>query len=402
MTSHILTGFGFGPIQAGLFASEAYKSGNFERIVIAEIDQELVDTIRSNDGSFTVNVASSTGVTVERIDGIEIFNPLIKSDKEKLISSVSQSTEIVTSLPSVHFYETGKNSVASLIAQGRNRSTEAAIIYTAENNNNAAEILRRKVQDRMDRLDGNMQFLNTVIGKMSQVVSDKDDILDKNLRPITPGFNRAFLVEEFNKILVSECRVKYFTPGIQVFVEKEDLLPFEEAKLFGHNAVHVLLAFLGSCKGYQKMAEISGDNEIMRIAHDAFINEIGTALVRKYASLNEYLFTDEGFRLYAEDLLNRMINPYLDDTIERTTRDIKRKLGLNDRVFGTMALCMEERIDPENMAKAAAAGLKCFIKQSSLDDHLSCRDVLHLLWQNDDNPYKEAITQKVESYFSSY
>ena len=59
MAEHILTGFGFGPIQAGLFIHEAYQSGNFSRIVIVEIDQALVDGIRANKGTYYVNVASS-------------------------------------------------------------------------------------------------------------------------------------------------------------------------------------------------------------------------------------------------------------------------------------------------------------------------------------------------------
>ena len=55
MSKHIFTGFG--PIQGGLFVDEAYASGNFSRIVIAEIDQKLVDAVRANGGSYAVNIA---------------------------------------------------------------------------------------------------------------------------------------------------------------------------------------------------------------------------------------------------------------------------------------------------------------------------------------------------------
>jgi hypothetical protein len=63
LNEHTFVGFGFGPIQSGLFVAEAFKSGNFKRIVIAEIDQKLVDAIRANKGSYAVNVASSSGIT---------------------------------------------------------------------------------------------------------------------------------------------------------------------------------------------------------------------------------------------------------------------------------------------------------------------------------------------------
>jgi hypothetical protein len=88
-----------------------------------------------------------------------------------------------------------------------------------------------------------VRFLNTVIGKMSGVITDPLQLHALGLTPITPEAGRAFLVEAFNRILIS--RIHFDTPGfqrgIQAFIEKDDLLPFEEAKLFGHNATHAWL-----------------------------------------------------------------------------------------------------------------------------------------------------------------
>ena len=66
MNKHIFVGFGFGPIQAGLFLREAYKSGNFDRLIVAEIDQKLVDAVRKNNGSYCVNVAQKTALNQNR------------------------------------------------------------------------------------------------------------------------------------------------------------------------------------------------------------------------------------------------------------------------------------------------------------------------------------------------
>lgn len=363
---HVFTGFGFGPIQSGLFVNEAFQSGNFSRIVIAEIDRKLVDTIRANSGSYYINVAKSDGIETIKIDGIEIFNPNVEEDRQKLLEALSQSTEIVTSLPSVKFFDMCENSVASLIAQGlKNSQADATIIYTAENNNHAAEILEEKVYQKIDDASlNNVRFLNTVIGKMSQVVIDADEIKEKNLKPIAPGIDRAFLVEEFNRILVTKTNIPRFTPGIEVFIEEEDLLPFEEAKLYGHNAIHALLAFLGAYKGYTKMKELKDDKKIMKIARDAFLNESGAALMKKYSDLNDELFTETGYKDYAEDLLERMTNPYLSDTIERAARDPVRKLGISDRIFGTMFLAIGHGIEPVNMAVGAMAGITVLLKKA--------------------------------------
>jgi mannitol-1-phosphate/altronate dehydrogenase len=245
-----------------------------------------------------------------------------------------------------------------------------------------------------------VQFINTVIGKMSQVVTKKDEIIPKKLKPIAPGSERAFLVEEFNKILVTKCHIKNFTSGIRVFIEKEDLLPFEEAKLFGHNAIHALLAYLGASKGYKKMAELKNDGEIMTIARDAFLNESGAALIKRYKNLNAPLFTEQGYKAFAEDLLERMTNPYLDDTIERAARDSQRKLGLNDRIFGTMQLALEFGIESKNMGIGAFAGIKILLKNAeinkvpvslrfeSLDiDGTKIRSICEWLWRSESGPY---------------
>jgi mannitol-1-phosphate 5-dehydrogenase len=383
MKKHILTGFGFGPIQSGLFVAEAFKSGNFKRIVIAEIDQRLVDAVRANNGTYYINIAGVGGIETVEVKGIEIYNPTVEKDRLQIIDALAHSTEIVTSLPSVKFYDAGENSVASLISAGLKTSkAEATIVYTAENNNHAAEILEEVIQKKLGKIPANVQFLNTVIGKMSQVVTDKDEILQKNIKTISPGIDRAFLVEEFNRILVTKCNIKNYTPGIEVFLEKEDLLAFEEVKLFGHNAIHALLGYLGAYKGYKKMSELANDKPIMQIARDAFLKESGAALVKKYSHLKDELFTEAGYKKYAEDLLVRIVNPYLDDTTERAARDPQRKLGPTDRIFGTMQLALEYGVKPNNMAKGAAAGL------------------IYLLKANQSNVNRQILSQKLKEIFT--
>ena len=408
MTDHVFTGFGFGPIQSGLFVKEAFDSGNFKRIVISEIDQKLVDAVRADDGSYYVNVARSDGIEALKIDNVELLNPAIDSDRKKLVEVLADSTEIVTSLPSVKIYEAGGNiSVSSLISAAIiNNKAKAKTIYTAENNNAAAEILERLVSAKTGTaVADNIRFLNTVIGKMSRVVTDIEEIEQLNLKPIAKGVDRAFLVEEFNHILVTKTDIEGFTAGIKVFVEKEDLLPFEEAKLYGHNAVHALLAYLGYIKGHSRMTELKNDPQIMQIARDAFINESGKALIKKYADLGDNLFTEPGYKYFADDLLERMANQYLGDTVARAGRDIVRKLGINDRIFGTMAVVIENGIEPVNMAMGALAGIKWLIdnvEKIDLPEKLKftnwpditdrqIADVLNWLWVGKTNKFTSQI-----------
>jgi len=388
MSDHTFAGFGFGPIQAGLFAKEAFQSGSFQRIVVAEIAQPLVQAVRANGGTYYVNVAKTDGIETLKIDNVELLNPTQPKDSDIFRAALAEATEIVTSLPSVDFYSSGQtNSVAALIAEAvRAGKAQGTIVYAAENNNHAAEILQQAVtqgraaNSRAGTHDlPRMQFLNTVIGKMSRVVTDAREVRELGLTPIAPGIDRAFLVEEFNHILATKTTLPGFAPGIDVFVEKDDLLPFEEAKLYGHNAIHALLGFIGALKGYDKMTELQSDPALMHIARDAFLTESGGALIAKYATLGDALFTEAGYRHFADDLLTRMTNPYLADTTGRAGRDALRKLGAGDRIFGTMALALEHGITPKNMALGALAGVAILL--AGADDYEVPGDLRFADWR---------------------
>jgi len=367
MSPHTLTGFGFGPIQAGLFVKEARDSGAFRRIVIAEIDQALVDAVRGNGNRYALNIAHTAGIETVTVNDVELLNPGCDTDRGHLVEALRESTEIVTALPSVDFYTVGgAQSVAAIISAGLEAGTApATIVYAAENNNRAAEILEAAVADASQGdAARRIQFLNTVIGKMSRVVADPREISDMDLAPIAQGFERAILVEAFNHILVSRTRIPGCTPGIAVFDEKDDLLPFEEVKLYGHNAVHALLAYLGAERGCDRMNELKADTDLMMVARRAFLDESGAALVAKHAKTGDRLFTADGYRELAEDLLERMTNPFLGDTIARAARDPVRKLGYQDRIFGTMALVLEQGIEPHCMALAAAAAVRFLVRRA--------------------------------------
>lgn len=355
-------GFGFGPIQSALFLYEAYCSGNFDRYAVAEVDEALVDAVRSG-GQYSINIAHPDGIEQVVVAGVRLYHPGEESDRRELVEAIAVADEMATALPSVRFYDAGDaTSTARLLADGlaRRDPSKPAIIYAAENDNRAAEILSERLRARV-RADAlaNVQTLNTVIGKMSGVIADADTIRRLGLAPLAPGTPRAVLVERFNHILISRVTLEGFRRGIEVFVEKDDLLPFEEAKLYGHNAIHALIGYLARLRGLTTMAEAARHADIMAAARAAFIDESGAALVKKHQHLHDPLFTPAGYRAYADDLIERMVNPHLNDLIARVTRDARRKLGYDDRLFGTMRLALAEGIEPMHMAQGAAAALTC-------------------------------------------
>ena len=361
--SRTFVGFGLGPIQAGLFLLEALRSGNFSRLVVSEIDHALVEAVRGNGGTFTVNVAHLDRLESADVTGVEVYDPADPEDRPALLSAIGEAEELATAIPAVEGYARGGDaSVARLLACGLTGG-RLRIIYAAENHNFAAELLEQAVlAERPDFPREATAFLNTVIGKMSRVTADPTEMAQSGLTPLVPGFGRAYLVEAFNRILISRVRLAGVRLGITVFEEKDSLLPFEEAKLYGHNAIHALLAYVGYVAGCHFIAEAAADERIASVAREAFLQESGAPLCRKHSRLGDPLFTPVGYQTYAEDLLERMANPHLHDTVARVARQPARKLAYADRIFGTMRLALQFGVQPTRMALAAASAL-IYLKQ---------------------------------------
>src|SRR3989304_1455504 len=186
-------------------------SVNLARLVVAEIIPEIVNCIRKNGCFLTVNIAYADRVEAVPVGPVEIYNPWVAKDRQKLVEALVYSHEISTAVPAVRYYTSpGPESLSRILAAGLQakvkRDGPRAVIYAAENHNHAAEILEASVLEEIlpaerASVRSRVQFLNTVIGKMSGVVTGLAEIASLSLTPMTPDSDRAFLVEAFNRIL---------------------------------------------------------------------------------------------------------------------------------------------------------------------------------------------------------
>ena len=397
-------GFGFGAIQAGLFLAEAYLSHNFDRLVVAEVLPDVVAAVR-NTGAFTVNIGHADRIEPLTVEPVEIYQPRVADERSSLVAAVAAASEMATALPSVDFYTrtsgaSDDESVAAILAAGLRMKAAAggplAIIYTAENHTRAAHLLQSAVLARIPgpeqaQVLGRVQFLDTIIGKMSGVPEAAD------LKPIAPGLTRAFLVEAFNRILIDQIErpgmvhARHLDPawqdyarGITVFVERGELQPFAQAKLYGHNAGHALAAYLGHELGLTRIDELANRPDVLRFVREAMLYESGVPLCRRYGNVDP-MFSPAGYRVFVDDLMARMVNPYVRDTIARVGRDPARKLGWNDRLVGAMRLAAADSVTPYHYAMGAAAALD-WLAVPLLDRP----QYLHQLWAADNADRSEA------------
>ena len=115
-------------------------------------------------------------------------------------------------------------------------------------------------------------------------------------------------------------------------------------------------------------------------AKEAFVKEAGVGLRHQFNGFPDDLFSETGFSEYAEDALQRMVNPYLRDPIDRVTRDPIRKLGWNDRLVGSIRYAVKAGVHPQKMVEAAQKGLE---EIREIKNTQNLQSALDLAWQGE-------------------
>lgn len=363
----IFVGIGFGAIQTGLFLREAQLSGNFERYIVAMRRADLAKAVNAS-GMVIVNIAMPDGIAVETYRDVEARCLSQPDDVALLQHDLREAHEISVAVSSVGDYVSDDAAslhrlIARAIAAKLKGKGPKVLIYSSENHNEAAALLERAILSALppsERRDACQVFqtVDTVIGKMSRVIRDRDEIYKAGLALSSPQGSEAFLVEAFNHILISRVDpARTSGRGISQLTEKADLIPFEHAKIHGHNATHAGFAYMGQVLGMKWMAEVAAIPQVYGFFREAFLEESGEALIRLHGG-KDALFTPAGYRAYVDDLLRRMANPWLRDTCERIGRDVSRKLGWDDRLIGTIRLVRAQNVPARRYGFAALAAFE--------------------------------------------
>ncbi len=392
--SRRLVGLGFGAIGSGLFAFEASRSGLYAPPLVVDVRADLVAGLRADGGRFRLNIARADRVEVVELGPVSVADSSVEKERAQVVEAIAGADELASALPSVRFYQTdAANSPHRMLAEAlrRRELPQPLIVFCAENHRSAAALLEEAVLEAVPAAErkavrARASYVDTVIGKMSGVITDQAELAQHHLASITSTLPAAFLVEEFDRILVSRAGGGLH-PGIPVLREVDDLAPFEDAKLLGHNATHALAAFLGWHLGLALVADLREVSGAMDFLRTAFLAESGVALRRRWADADE-LFTESGFRAFADDLLERMVNPYLADTVERAGRDPRRKLGWEDRLVGLIRLGLAEGVPTPRSAMGVAAGLD--VLRVSERESGSDADLLQAGWPDGLDPSEVA------------
>lgn len=231
--------------------------------------------------------------------------------------------------------------LAPVLVEGARRRKGPLNVILAENLWNAAEAMRQSAARAGLAVSSDvLGWVESSIGRMVPVRSPQE------------GEHPLLVVAEpYAELPVDAAGFLGPIPNLSTL---RAVAPFEgyvARKLFVHNAGHACAAYLGAEKGHEAIWRAVEDPEIRRVVEGA-MRESAEAIHRRYG------LDLQALSRHAEDLLDRFSNRPLHDTVRRVAANPIRKLGANERFFGAIRLCLEEGVEPRNLARGVQAAFR--------------------------------------------
>lgn len=315
--------FGAGKIGRGFFAERYTRSGL--EVVFVEARSELVQSLNRHRFCW-----------VEWLDGTRTHcapvSALPPEPGEALAQAFCEAAVVSTAV-GVNLLPT----IAPLIAFGLRARAEAhkppLNILLGENDLHADRILR----EALPPLEVEFGLVRCIIGR--QVVAE------------IPGDPPGVRADSYSKLPVDADALVVDLPPIEGL---QPVRPFEvyfQRKLYVHNGLHALIAYLGAEKGYATIQQALSDPEIKQLY-------LRGAEALERAFLKAFTFDPQEHREMIADVRTRIEDPRLDDPIARVAREPLRKLRPEDRLVGAYRLLKTHGEDAEPFWRAIQAALR--------------------------------------------
>lgn len=140
----------------------------------------------------------------------------------------------------------------------------------------------------------------------------------------------------------------------QIYLENitpiDDFHLFMERKLYTYNLLSALFCYPGYLKGYKLLHEAALDIEIRKDA-ETLMQSLNPILADYFhVSLHDQ-------QVFSQGAIDKFSNPYIQDSIQRNCRDVKRKLDANERFMKPFVLLHQAQKDLTILLKSIAAAL---------------------------------------------
>ena len=340
-----LVQFGAGNIGRS-FIGQLFSRGGYE-VVFVDIDTALIEKLNS-EGEYRVVIKRNDRpdeiLTIRGVRGVD------GGDTDRVAGEIADASYISTSV--------GKGAlphIMPVIARGlRLRGERGGAtpgtgrrpldIIIAENIRNGADFFRTSLAEHLpeDFPWGAVGLVETSIGKMVPIMREEDLKYD----PLW------VFSEEYNTLIIDRHGFSSPLPDVPGLKPVENITAYVDRKLFVHNLGHAAAAYLGYRKNpeWDYIWEPLEDSEVYAETKRA-MEEAAAALHAEYPADLEL----RDLKDHIDDLLHRFRNRALGDTIYRVGRDLRRKLGKEDRLVGAMLLAEKHSLPYTGIAEAARA-----------------------------------------------
>lgn len=330
--------FGAGGIGRGFLGQLLSESGY--EVVFVDVDADLVDALNDR-GSYPLELLGDRNETLT-INNIRA----LKVSQSDAVSEVLARADFICTASGVRALP----SISELLAGGLQQRWEHRAgpvnIVICENLKQAARHLRELLQKQpncppSDYLDESVGFVQAVVARMVPVRTA--EILAKD--PL------LVVAEPYPFLPIDAAAIRGEVPEVKGLIASDDFQGYVERKLYVHNAMHAMCAYMGYAAGFEYIWQAALDQRIRQTVLEAM--SAVCKVLAKRRSLDPVGLAENVY-----DLLRRFRCQALGDTIERVGGDPIRKLSVPDgRLIGPARLCLSENIIPEGIIHTIALAL---------------------------------------------
>jgi mannitol-1-phosphate/altronate dehydrogenase len=177
-------------------------------------------------------------------------------------------------------------------------------------------------------------------------------------RGLWPG-HEALVVEEYAlwPLDASVCEGGPFS-GAFSLVPPEEFRLWEDVKLYMHNGMHAFVAYQACLEGARTFPETS--EALRQAARETMLAEVVPAIVRTHPCARQ-----AELEAYGLALLDRFLNPYFADSIERGVRGVRDKLAPGERLYAGGEYIRRAGISPDGYARTIEAAQAVLARQEA-------------------------------------
>ncbi|KAI1817539.1 mannitol-1-phosphate 5-dehydrogenase [Poronia punctata] len=336
--------FGAGNIGRGFvgcFLKDKY------RIVFADTYAPIVEQLNAK-GQYNVIEFGTEETKPQTIKNLTAVNSV--AEKDKLVEEISTANLVTCAVgPGILKF------IAPAIAEGilkRSADLDPLTVIACENVKGNTHILADEIKKHIPSESAE---------KAKKLAVYANCAVDR-IAPAQPsGISPDVQVEKYAEWVVDRTPFKSYAPfnadpkikaadwaPLEIPGVKwvDDLEPYIERKLFTVNTAHATAAYFGYNRNKPYVHDAMADPSIKE-AVEAAVTETAAYIVKKYTSISE-----EEQRKYKEEIIKRISNPALNDSVLRVGRDPMRKLGLEERFIGPASALAKEGMEIKSLLAA--------------------------------------------------